>query len=101
MPVEISDEIAEEAIATLRSLNSQKTADTKTDLRRERAATSLLKLYQTQERYRLRPQTPEDYQRALRHPNQTRAKDLASLTPEQVREMQRLAIGDEYPGRRL
>jgi hypothetical protein len=55
MPVKISDTIAEEAIATLRALSCKETAAGETDLRRERAATSLLRLYQTQERYGLNP----------------------------------------------
>jgi hypothetical protein len=63
MPVKISDTIAEEAIATLRALSCKETAAGETDLRRERAATSLLRLYQTQERYGLNPQAPADYAR--------------------------------------
>src|SRR5687768_12818945 len=98
MPVEISDEIAEEAIATLRSLNSDKTAESKTDLRRERAATSLLKLYQTQARYALRPQTPADYEKHKRLTG-SMAKALEDMTPEELLEYQRQMLGDDYPGK--
>jgi hypothetical protein len=66
-----------------------------------RAADTLFKGCLTQERYQLKPMTPADYQRALNQPphSKSEAKELDKLTPEQVREMQRLAIGDEYPAR--
>jgi len=98
MPVKISDEIAEEAITTLRALNAKETAEDKTDLRRERAATSLLKLYQTQERYGLNPQTPADYARATNRPNSL-AQQLDAMTEDQLLELQRAMTAD-YPGRR-
>ena len=55
MPVKISDTIAEEAIATLRALSCKETAAAETDLRRERAATSLLRLYQNARALRTQP----------------------------------------------
>ena len=50
------------------SQRCKETAAGETDLRWERAATSLLRLYQTQERYGLNPQAPADYARATRRP---------------------------------
>src|SRR3954471_22956785 len=97
MPVKISDEIAEEAIATLRALNSDTTAEGKTDLRRERAATSLLKLYQTQDRYALNPQTPADYARATRVTNSA-AQQLDRMTDEELLRRQ-AEMTTDYPGR--
>jgi hypothetical protein len=99
MPIEIPDEAASEAITTLRELNKKETPDNKTDLRRERAATSLLKLYQTQQRYSLTPQSPADFARATRRPNSA-AQQLERMTPSRLDELQAEMTAD-YPGRRL
>jgi hypothetical protein len=98
MPVKISDTIAEEAIATLRALSCKETAAGETDLRWERAATSLLRLYQTQERYGLNPQAPADYARATRRPN-SGAQQLETTTEDDLYALQAQLAGD-YPGKR-
>jgi hypothetical protein len=98
MPIKISDDIAEEAIATLRDLSSAETEDHKTDLRRERAATSLLRLYQTQERYGLNPQAPADYARATQRPNSL-AQQLEAMTEDELLARQAELTAD-YPFRR-
>src|SRR5215213_7642350 len=97
MPVRIADTIAEEAIATLRALSCKETAAGETDLRRERAATSLLRLYQTQQRYALDQQTPADYARATRRPNSL-AQQLEAMTEDELLVRQAELAGD-YPGK--
>jgi hypothetical protein len=96
-PIEIPDELAEAALETLRELNGKAAADSR-DLRRERAATNLYKLYQVQQRYQLHPQTKADYERALQHPNRSGAKDLEAMTLDEILALQ-AELTKDYPGR--
>lgn len=67
-----------------------------------RAADSLLRACQTQERYNLHPMTPADYARAQHkgaNPENSEASRLERMTPEELLELQRQAVGDEYPGK--
>jgi hypothetical protein len=72
--------------------------DEKGILIRLRAAESLLRACQTQERYSLHPQTPDDYTRAVTRIG-SEAKRLEDLTTEELLELQREMLGDEYPGK--
>jgi hypothetical protein len=63
-----------------------------------RAAESLLRACQTQERYTLRPQTPDDYERAATRRG-SEAKRLEDMTPEELLELQREMLGDDFPGK--
>jgi hypothetical protein len=94
--VRITDEIAQEALDTLRALAGAYTPEGRTDLRRERAATNLLKLYQTQERYGLHPQTPQDFERALQRPGPNNAKALDELTTEELLALQAALVEAEF-----
>jgi hypothetical protein len=90
---------AEAVAAKERMIEIQEMEDRKGLSVAQKACADLIRFFQTQERYALEARTPADYERALQNRSKSEAKELDKLTPEQVREMQRLAIGDDYPGK--
>jgi hypothetical protein len=97
--VYLSEELCDRVRDRLAVLSEREDSPRRGDGTAHRAAETLFKGCLTQERYQLKPMLPADYERALKGHSSSEAKELDKLTPEQVREMQRLAIGDDYPGK--
>ena len=94
--VYLSDEICAEARDKMRELMHAE--DSKGDWVQHRAADALMRACLTQQRYRLHPQTPDDYERAAKRIG-SGAKALEEMTPEELLAYQREMLGDDYPGK--
>ena len=94
----ITDQMAQDALDVLHRIFTGEIDGTqKTLYARHCAAAELYRFYMTQHRYQLSQQTLEDYERALRHPNWTRAKELEALTPEGLLALQCRMAGHDAP----
>jgi hypothetical protein len=91
----IGDEQAQEALDLLDAMKRLDVPMDKVQNRAMRAAEILLRMYETQRRYNLKPQTPDDYQRAQRRTN-SNAQQLENMTPEEVLELQRTIVAAEW-----
>ena len=91
--------LSEELCATARDKLQQllEASDSKGIMIQHRAADSLMRACQTQERYGLHPQGAADYQRALAKPHSL-AQQLEAMTEESVLDLQARLTRD-YPGR--
>src|SRR5215204_3940539 len=91
--------LSEEICAMARDKMQQllEASDSKGIMIQHRAADSLMRACQTQERYGLHPQGRSDYERALGKPH-SMAQQLDAMTEEELLELQREMTAD-YPGR--
>jgi hypothetical protein len=93
--VYLSEDICAKARDKLQSLLEAN--DRKGIMIQHRAADSLMRACQTQERYGLHPQGAADYQRALCKPH-SMAQQLEAMTEEELLQHQ-AALASDYPGR--
>jgi hypothetical protein len=91
----ISDEQAQESLDLLDALKRLDVPMDKAQNRAMRAAEILLRMYETQRRYNLKPQTPDDFHRATRYPR-SNAQELEHMTPDEVLELQRTIVAAEW-----
>lgn len=92
----LSDAVCRKAAKKLEELLEADPA--KGILVQHKAAESLVRACQTQERYGLKQQTPADYERATGVLG-SEAQRLEQMTPEEVAKLQRQMLGKDLPGK--